>query len=98
MRDIKPCPYCGGEVEMVKLNKKRGDKKDYFRVECRSCRKLVVRGIGFPDETPEDAEERIKQYEKVIKDLNYPGKSTRIKQTKAARQLDNSARRFFEEV
>ena len=98
MQGIRPCPYCGGEVEVVKLNKKRGEKKDFYRIECRSCRKLVVRGIGFPIETPKEAEERIKQYEKFVNERYYPGRSTRIKQSKVARQRDNQSKRYFEEV
>jgi hypothetical protein len=98
MQGIKPCPYCGGEVEMVKLNKKRGEKKDYFRIECRQCHKLVVRGIGFSNETLDDSQERIKQYEKFVKDRLYPGMTTRFRQSDAAKRRDKEAKRFFWEV
>ena len=98
MQGIRPCPYCGGEVEVVKLNRKPGDKTDFYRIECRSCRKLVSRGTRFPYETPDDGEERIHQYEEFVKERYYPGRSTRIKQSKVAKQRDNLSKRFFEEV
>ena len=67
MEGIKPCPYCNGAVELVKLNKKKGEKQDKFRVECRKCRKLVERGRGFPCESKEAANERIEQYERIMR-------------------------------
>lgn len=70
MQGIKPCPYCGSEVEMVKLPHDKKDiiKGDIFRIECRTCRALVARGRRFPNETLEDEEERIRQYEEANKD------------------------------
>lgn len=74
MLGVKPCPYCGGEIEMVKLAmnaKERNEKKPQpYRIECRSCRALVARGQGFPIESKSEVKERIDQYEKYIEDLN----------------------------
>ena len=67
MQNIRPCPYCGGQIEMVKLNKRPGDKQDAYRIECKRCGALVVRGIGFAGETITEAEERIADYNKEMK-------------------------------
>lgn len=70
MKGVKPCPYCGGEVEMVKLIKTAKEKQEKkpqpYRIECRSCRALVARGQGFPIETLTEAEERIRDYDNYI--------------------------------
>ena len=69
MKNILPCPYCGGEVEVVKLVKRSTDKDKRFqpyRIECLHCRKLVARGDKFPDESKSDGALRIKQYEEFI--------------------------------
>lgn len=70
MIGVKPCPYCGGEVEVVKLVKtaqEKADKKPQpYRIECRSCHALVARGQGFPIETLTDAEERIRDYDNFM--------------------------------
>lgn len=66
MKNIKPCPYCGGEIEMVKLNKKNKSEADMFRIECRKCHQIVARGQGFPIETLSEAEERIRDYNNYI--------------------------------
>lgn len=66
MQNLKPCPYCGGQIEMVKLNKKPNEVRDVYRIECKRCRALVARGEGFPCETISDAEERIKDYNREI--------------------------------
>lgn len=76
MTGVKPCPYCGGEVEMVKLVKTAKEKEDKkpqpYRIECRSCRALVARGQGFPVESEKDIEERISDYEKCIANKFFP--------------------------
>jgi len=66
MKGIKPCPYCGGEVEVIRLanDKKTGNKM--YRLECWGCRKVVGRGTKFPGENDEDAKMRIRQYETVL--------------------------------
>ena len=69
MENIRPCPYCGGEVEVVRLKDKITDKKIHekqYRIWCLRCKQSVGRGIKFPDEKDEDGAERIKQYEAVI--------------------------------
>lgn len=65
MKGIRPCPYCNGEVEVVRLSDGKFGKKMY-RIECRRCRRTVGRGLGFPNETIEEAKERIKQYEVIL--------------------------------
>ena len=87
MEGIKPCPYCGGELEMVKLNKKHKSDPDMFRIECYRCHRLVARGQGFPNETLTDAEERIRDYHEYMKQVFPTG--NRIGQTAQARSRDN---------
>lgn len=74
MLGVRPCPYCGGEIEMVKLVMNEKEKKEKkpqpYRIECRSCRALVARGQGFPIESKSEVKERIDQYNKYIEDLN----------------------------
>lgn len=66
MQGIRPCPYCGGEIEVVKLVKRKEEKKSPYRIQCLKCRALVARGIGFPNESAAEAKERIQQYDEVI--------------------------------
>lgn len=70
MQGIKPCPYCGGEVEVIKLRRNKTDilEGDIFRIECLSCRALVARGQKFPIENKADGKERIEQYYEAVKD------------------------------
>lgn len=74
MLGVKSCPYCGGEIEMVKLTinerEKEEKKPQPYRIECCSCRALVARGQGFPVESKSEAKERIDQYNKYIENLN----------------------------
>ena len=63
MKNIKPCPYCDGEVEMVKL------KNDKYRIDCKRCHALVAKGRKFDIESVKDGEERIKEYNEVMKTL-----------------------------
>ena len=65
MIGVRPCP-CGGEVEVVKLNKKKGETKDMYRISCRHCGRTVARGFKFEGETDEEGMERIKDYEAFI--------------------------------
>lgn len=72
MKNIKPCPYCDGEVEMVKLIPKLKDKtEEVYRIECKRCHKVVARGLKFDIETDEEGEERIEQYKSEMVRL-YP--------------------------
>lgn len=66
MKNIKPCPYCGGEVEVVRLANDKKTHRKMYRIECWRCRRTVGRGLGFPIESDEEANERIRQYEKVL--------------------------------
>lgn len=72
MTGVKPCPYCGGEVEMVKLAMRAKDKIQPYRIECRKCHALVARGQGFPIETLTEAEERIKDYDNYMSNMFAP--------------------------
>lgn len=76
MKGVKPCPYCGGEVEVVKLGKTAQEKKEKkpqpYRIECRHCHALVARGQGFPIESLSDMEERIRDYNNYMADKFYP--------------------------
>lgn len=76
MKGVEPCPYCGGEIEMVKLGRTQQEKKDRkprpYRIECLVCRRLVARGQGFPIESTEKAKKRIRDYEKYIESKFTP--------------------------
>ena len=72
MQGVRPCPYCGGEVEVIKLNKRKEDKHFMYRIECMHCHALVARGTGFPNETLKEAGERIKQYNAYQEKILYP--------------------------
>lgn len=72
MIGIKPCPYCGGEVEVVKLSKKQDDISQPYRIECRKCHALVARGQKFPIETIADGKERIADYKKYMDNCFAP--------------------------
>lgn len=71
MKGLNPCPYCGGEVEVVRLNRKRMADPPMYRIECRKCHALVARGTGFPDESKAKAKERIQQYEDEMRRYLY---------------------------
>lgn len=76
MKGVKPCPYCGGEVEVVKLIKTAEEKKEKkpqpYRIECRQCRALVARGQKFPIETVFEGKKRIKDYNEYISNKVNP--------------------------
>lgn len=91
MEGVRPCPYCGGEVEVVKLDKKKGEKQNPYRIECRKCRALVVRGYGFPIESSIEQEQRIRDYEDYINRKFDPRSSTRIKIGGMNKLLDHKA-------
>ena len=88
MKNIRPCPYCGGEVEVVKLIQKKNEERQPYRIQCMRCRQLVARGEGFPIETISEAEERIKDYEREIAKIWSPIGSLKFKQTEAAKVRD----------
>ena len=89
MENIKPCPYCGGEVELVKLNRKKKTDPEMFRVECRRCHALVAKGRGFNCETFAEAEERVRQYKEQMKKI-FP--SIGFGQSITAKSRDNMSR------
>lgn len=69
MDGVRPCPYCGGEVEVVKLPMYEDDRKKKFqpyRIQCYSCHALVAKGQRYPIETVAQGKERIKQYNNYI--------------------------------
>lgn len=89
MIGVKGCPYCNGEVEVVRLNKKKGDTFQPYRVECLKCRRVAARSEGgFEIETPAKMKERIADYEVFIQHQLYPNKSNRIEQTQEAKVRD----------
>jgi len=88
MKNIRPCPYCGSEVEMVKLIQKPKEKKQPYRIQCTRCKQLVARGDKFPIETISEAEERIADYNREIERLWSPNSSTNIRQTDSAKARD----------
>lgn len=66
MKNIRPCPYCGGEVEVVKLGKKKNETRQPYRIQCMRCKQLVARGEGFPIETLSETKDRINDYKREI--------------------------------
>lgn len=91
MQNVKPCPYCGGEVEIVKLIKKSMERTQPYRIECKKCRKLVARGTKFDCETEKEGKARIEDYEKEMERIWRPNGSTHIMQTARARERDIEA-------
>ena len=69
MKGIRPCPKCKNEVEVTRMQDKDGEKT--YRICCKRCGYLVTRGKKFPEETDEQGEERIRQYEEYMKDQLY---------------------------
>ena len=93
MLGVRPCPYCGGEVEVVKLIPVLHDKtEEVYRIECKRCRRLVARGIKFPDETDAEGAERILQYKNYQAKRFAPLSSRHFQQTLAAQQRDREAK------
>lgn len=72
MKNIKPCYYCGGEVEVVRLKNDKETGERRFRIECRKCHALTERGVGFKDEPKDQAEQRIRDYDDVMAKLFSP--------------------------
>lgn len=90
MKGVRPCPYCGGEVEVVRLKDLKGERT--YRIQCYRCRKVVGRGLGFPNEKKEEALERIQQYEEYMdKMMNYE-RNLIIKQSEEAKSRDEAAK------
>lgn len=93
MLGVRPCPYCNGEVEVVKLIPMLQDKtEEVYRIECKKCRRLVARGIKFPDETDAEGAERILQYKNYQAERFAPLSSRHFQQTLAAQQRDREAK------
>ena len=67
MDGVKPCPYCGGRVEIIMLPNYKGERKRQYRIECYQCRRLVARGQKFPIESKTAGDERIRQYKELLK-------------------------------
>lgn len=89
MIGVKGCPYCGGEVEVIRLNKKKTDEFQPYRVECKKCHRVAARSEGgFPIESSLDMKERIQDYERYMEKVWYPNKSNRIAQTQEAKMRD----------
>ena len=95
MKGVKPCPYCGGEVEVVKLVKYKGEHKTPYRIECRACGALVARGFGFPNESTRDSKQRIEDYDRFMNQTYSTVSSTKIRIGPANESRDRSASRIF---
>lgn len=107
MLNIRPCPYCGGEVEVVRIpdivtytyktDKKTGKKEKIehrekqYRIECKHCRTLVAKGTKFEKETKAEGLERIKQYEAETEKRFAKINCGVWKQTAAAKERDRLA-------
>ena len=76
MKGVRPCPYCGGEVEVIKLGKNTDErmqnKPQPYRIQCYQCRAVVARGQKFPHESYWEGQERIQQYEEYITRMSAP--------------------------
>lgn len=95
MEGVRPCPYCGGEVEVIKLRKNEEERKwkkpQPYRIQCYRCHAVVARGQKFKIETVSEGEERIRQYDEYIARVWDPRYSDKIKQTDSAKQRDRRA-------
>ena len=88
MKNVRPCPYCGGEVEVVRMPDKK-DKSKNYRIECMQCRRLAY-GIKFEIESEYEGKERIKEYEEVLNKRLSIG-SSKIQQSENAKRRDRRA-------
>lgn len=95
MEGVRPCPYCGGEVEVIKLvrnQEERKQKKPHpYRIQCYHCHAVVARGRKFPIETVKEGEERIRQYDEYIAKVWGPSITNKIKQSDSAKKRDKQA-------
>ena len=48
-QELKPCPFCGGEVEIECID------KEYFYISCENCCSSTSFGIVFEDGTAAEA-------------------------------------------
>lgn len=92
MEGLKPCPYCGGEVELVKLNKKPGKPHFNYRIQCHRCKQTAIGNGGFPKETNMDAMERVQQYNDIMAHVLSSPHSTIFRQSVEAKNRDRLAR------
>ena len=83
MEGVRPCPYCGGEVEVIKLSKnadERQQKKPQpYRIQCYHA--VVARGQKFPIESVSEGEERIRQYDEYMDRVWNPKHSDKIERS-----------------
>ena len=95
MEGVRPCPYCGGEVEVIKLRKNEDEKKQKkpqpYRIQCYRCHAVVARGQKFPIESVSEGEERIRQYDEYMARVWNPKHSDKIQQTDSAKKRDRHA-------
>ena len=104
MQNVRPCPYCGGEVEVVRIpdkvtvrwhkdpetgkSKKTETSEKQYRISCYSCHALVAQGLKFEIESDEDGRKRIEDYEKEQARQFAPLSSRVFRQTQAAQTRD----------
>ena len=91
MKGITGCPRCGGEVEVVKLGRKKNETKDVYRIWCLHCKMTVARGTKFEMETVKQGQKRIEEYNAAIKEKFATPGSDVIQQNFIAKQRDRIA-------
>lgn len=84
MKGVRPCPYCGGEVEVIKLEmypeEKKAKAKQLYRIQCYVCHATVARGRKFPIESSYYGEKRIQEYDNYIREMYGPLNSAEVKE------------------
>ena len=99
MKNVTPCPYCKGEVEVVKLGQKKTEKTDVYRITCLHCKKTVARGLKFEIETLAQGKKRIKEYEEFIKNkFSTPGSEQIRRKTKPSNEYGDYGYYYPEEM
>lgn len=93
MVGVRHCPYCDGEVEVVRMNRKKETDEPRYRISCNHCHALVASGLKFEKETDEEGRERIEQYEAIIAKRMSPINAGIWRQSEAAKQRDRMAKR-----
>lgn len=83
MKGVRPCPYCGGEVEVIKLEMYPEEKKakQLYRIQCYVCHATVARGRKFPIESSYYGKKRIKEYDNYIREMYGPRQSAEVKES-----------------
>lgn len=51
MNELKPCPFCGGEARLKRINGYYGYTSDAYSVECLCCGATIKKSNGYRDLT-----------------------------------------------